>query len=418
MTSAHSHAATPPRSLRIAYIAEFFPSKSETWVHHEIDTLQRMGCTVQVFATRPKPENVPSELNHFVALTTYLPELCAEWRSCFKTLSDPSLLKPVLTGLIDDCSGVRRRAQVIRDLIYVSKLTPAISHFQPDIVYAHFAGTRANIALFLSLISKVPFAIKMHAGDVFNRVALFQIKCTSAARMLTISNYNIDFIRSHYPDVNATRFDRHTCGIPLPEYPFQPVHAVDETPIILAVGRLVRMKGFDVLLRASRILLDQKFLHRVVIIGDGPERTRLERLRSKLNLDEVVDLKGYVSPNGVRTELSTAALFALPAIWDSAASTQDGIPVSLMEAMALGVLVVSTTTSGIPELIQDGVSGLLAGPNDPAALAQKIRHGCELSGAARLEMLRMARKKVEADHDAEKLTAQLLKIFEDITCAG
>ncbi|MCX7166535.1 MAG: glycosyltransferase [Rhodocyclales bacterium] len=418
MTPAHSHAATPPHSLRIAFIAEIFPSKSETWVHHEIDALKRMGCTVQVFATHAKPENIPSELIHFVALTTYLPELCAEWRSCFKTLSEPSLLKPVLAGLIGDCSGVRRRAQVIRDLFYVSILTPAISHFQPDILYSHFAGTRSNIALFYSLISKVPFVIKLHAGDIFNRVALFRLKSANAASMLTISGYNINFIRSHYPDVNASCFEQHACGILLPEFPFQPVYAVHGMPMILAVGRLVRMKGFDVLLRASRILLDEGFQHRVVIIGDGPEWPRLERLRSRLNLDEVVDLKGYVSPTGVRTELSTATVFALPAVWDSAAKTQDGIPVSLMEAMALGVLVVSTTTSGIPELIQDGVSGLLAGPNDPAALAQKIRFGCEIGGVARLEMLRMARKKVEADHDAEKLTAQLLNIFEGITCAG
>jgi colanic acid/amylovoran biosynthesis glycosyltransferase len=186
----------------------------------------------------------------------------------------------------------------------------------------------------------------------------------------------------------------------------------------MSVGRLVRMKGFDVLLRASRILLNREFQHRVVILGDGPERNKLERLRGRLSLDEVVELKGHASPNEVRKMLRTAALFVLPAIWDPIDGTQDGVPVALMEAMALGVPVVSTTISGIPELIQDGVNGLLVAPNDADALAQQIKYGCEMSGDARVEMLRRARQKIETDHDIETLTAHLLKMFEGIKCAG
>ena len=413
-----SYAETRRRPLRIAYFAEIFPSKSETWVHHEIIALQRLGSSVRVFATHPKPENVPSELTHFFGLTTYLPELRSEWLACMKTLGEPSLLKPVLAGVIRDTPSFRLKAQVIRDLIYASKFFPAVSHFNPDVFFAHFAGTRANIALFSSLISEVPFAIKMHASDVFGRCARFRLKTTRAAHILTISDYNINFMRRHYPDVSATRFDRHACGIPLHEYPFQPVQSINGTPIIMAVGRLVRMKGFDVLLRASRILLNREFQHRVVILGDGPERTSLERLRVKLSLDEVVELKGHASPNEVRKMLRTAALFVLPAIWDPIDGTQDGVPVALMEAIALGVPVVSTTISGIPELIQDGVNGLLVAPNDADALAQQIKYGCEMSGDARVEMLRRARQKIETDHDIEKLTAHLLKMFEGIKCAG
>ncbi len=418
MTPAPSHTETPRRPVRVAYFAEIFPSESETWVHHEIIALQRLGCAVRVFATHPKPKNVPSELTHFIGLTTYLPELRWDSRLCIKILPKLGLLKPVLAGLFSDCPGFRSKAQVIRDLVYLGMFSPAVLRFKPDILYAHFAGTRANMALLFSLISEVPFAIKMHAADVFHRVGLFRLKTRRAARILTISDYNINFMHRHYPDVGAFRIDRHACGIPLHDYQFQPAQSANGTPIILAVGRLVRIKGFDVLLRASRILLDEGYKHSVVILGDGPERTKLERSRSELKLDEVVALKGYASPNEVRTTLRAAALFVLPAIWDGVAGTQDGIPVALMEAMALGVPVVSTTTSGIPELIQNGLNGLLAAPNDAYALAQQIRHGGEMDTVARLEMLRMARKKIETDHDIEKLTVQLLEMFESITCAG
>ncbi len=416
MTHILNDIETSSSPLRIAYFAEIFPSKSETWVHHEIAALQSLGCIVHVFATHPKPQNIPSELTHFCDLTTYLPEIHTDKYTCIKTLGKHRWLQPVFKGFISDCPSLRHKSQVIRDLFYAIRFAPDVLHFKPDLLFAHFAASRANIALFLSLISRIPFAIKMHAVDIFNRVALFRLKTTKAARVLTISDYNINFIGSHYPDINIAHFKRHACGIPLNEYQFQPIKSVVGVPIILAVGRLVRMKGFDILLQASHILINQGFQHRIIILGDGPEMAPLERLCSKLDLAKVVELRGYTRPNEVNTLLRTAALFVLPSVWDPVAGTQDGIPVALMEAMALGVPVVSTLTSGIPELIQDDVNGLLAIPNDEESLALRIKYGCEMGSAARIEMLNMARQKIEADHDIEKLTEILLETFRDFVC--
>lgn len=398
--------------MRIVYFAEIFPSKSETWVHHEIMALQGLGCTVQVFATHPKPRSVPAQLAHFVDITTYLPELQWEWRHSLRAMIDRHVLVPVLSGLSTDCRGFRRKAQVLRDLIYAARFAPSMLRFRPNLLVAHFAGTRTNLALFLSLYSRIPFVFKMHASDVFNRVALFRLKTTKAARIFTISDYNIKFISSRYPDIDTARFERHACGIPLSEYPFQPVRLKSGMPTILAVGRLVRMKGFDVLLRASSIMVKQGLTHRVVILGDGPERDRLEELVWKLGLGEVVELRGYASPSEVRRIVQSAAMFVLPAVWDRSAGTMDGVPVALMEAMAMGVQVISTTTSGIPELITDGVSGLLASPNDPEDLARKIMHGLNMSMAERQIMLQSARRKIEEEHDVHTLTWSLLRLLE------
>ncbi len=397
--------------LRIAYFAEIFPSLVETWTHYEIVELQKLGCTVRVFVTHPRPRNVPKELQNFFAISTYLPELPRPYSSAVARIFGGGLLGIVAPEFLSDAGGVRCKAQVVRDLIYTGLFLPFVTDFRPDWLLAHFAHTRTNLAMFCSALTGVPFAFKMHAADVFNRVALFRMKVERAARIMTISDYNIEFMRRNYPDIDVSRFQKHACGIPLNDYRFQLASPVSEVPTILGVGRLVRMKGFDVLIRASRALLDRRFRHRVTIVGDGPERAALESLCNDLGLRGTVSFKGYCGPNEVRAMLLASSVFVLPALWDPIAGTQDGIPVVLMEAMALGIPVVSTSTSGIPELVEDGVTGFLAPPNNHVALAAEIQRCCDLDTGSRETMLRAARRKVERNHNAQSLASALLDML-------
>ncbi len=398
--------------LRIAYFAEIFPSKSETWVHHEILELQRLGCIVRVFATHPRPKSVPDELRGLFAITSYLPELSCSLSTALLQILKPCLLLPVARGLMCDAKGLRRKAQVCRDLIYAGLFRPFVTDFRPDCLFAHFGGTRTNLAMFCSMLSGLPFGFKMHAADVFRRVGLFRLKVARSAQIMTISRYNIEFIKEHYQDIDTSLFQEHACGIPLHDYPYQPSRQESEVPTILGVGRLVRMKGFDVLLRASRLLLDLGFRHRVVLIGHGPEREALEQLCLSLGLQDTVAFKGYVGPHEVRSILISSTVFVLPAVWDPIDNTQDGVPVALMEAMALGVPVVSTTTSGISELVEAGVTGFLARPNDHVDLAAQVRCCCELDDESREIMLAAARRKVEQDHDVRNLTLTLFGMLK------
>lgn len=394
-------------SVRIAYFAEIFPSGSETWVHHEIEELQRQGCSVQVLATHPRPVRLPPELQPLTEITTYLPEFSRPRLAMALPLLRLAARPDLLSGWVFDTAGLRLKGQVLRDLVLASQAVPWLREFRPDVLFAHFGASRTNLAMFASLLTGIPFAFKMHAGDVFTRPALLEMKSRLAAAILTISDYNIRYIREHFPGIDTSRLRKHACGIPLDRYPYQADRPEPGTPTLLAVGRLVRMKGFDTLIRASRILLDQGFTHRLVIIGDGPQRQALESLCAELTLTDTTEFRGYCSPDAVRQNLLAASLFALPAVWDTETGTQDGIPVALMEAMALGVPVVSTTTSGIPELIQDHVSGFLAVPGDPASLAAAIHRCCELGREQQGAMLRQARLTIERAHDSGTLTGEL-----------
>jgi glycosyltransferase involved in cell wall biosynthesis len=167
------------------------------------------------------------------------------------------------------------------------------------------------------------------------------------------------------------------------------------------------MKGFPVLLRASRRLLEMGLSHKVKIYGDGPDRKRLGQMIEAMGLEATVELMGHYDPNGIRAALLHADIFVLPAVFDRVERTMDGIPVSLIEAMSVGTPVISTTISGIPELIEHGVNGYLAVPGDPESLAEAILRWHCLREVDRKQILVAARKKIELDHDVQKLSSVL-----------
>jgi glycosyltransferase involved in cell wall biosynthesis len=146
----------------------------------------------------------------------------------------------------------------------------------------------------------------------------------------------------------------------------------DERPIVLAVGRLVEKKGFDVLLEAASILAARGVAFRCWIAGEGPERERLSAMIRGWNLEGAVELLGPVCQDRLAGDLYLRAhVLAQPSIV-TPDGDQDGIPTVVLEAMTVGLPVVATTVSGIPEAIEDGETGLLVGPRDPRALADAL----------------------------------------------
>lgn len=384
-------------NMRIAYFAEIFPSQSETWVHHEITYLANLGHRVRVFAKHARPTSLPDELAPLADMTVYLPEVKRNHAGILRILSSPDVMRTVATGWFDDCPTARLRAQVLRDIFHAGWFLDSVLSFAPGFLMAHFGGTRANLALICSRLLKIPFGVKFHGFDVYNRVALLRSKFRYASVLSTISNFSRDFMREAYGDVDASRIEIHKCGIALSSFPFQPKETRSERLAVVAVGRLVREKAFHHLIQASRILLDQGLPHDIKIYGEGPERGRLERMIDALGLAPSVRLMGYGAPTKIRESLSASDLFVLP-------SVSEGLPVCLLEAMAVGIPVIGTRITAIPELILDGVNGYLCRPNDPADLADAIVRFVGIPDAKRLVMIRRARESVGKEHDIATLS--------------
>jgi glycosyltransferase involved in cell wall biosynthesis len=185
--------------------------------------------------------------------------------------------------------------------------------------------------------------------------------------------------------------------------------AAAETPVILSVGRLIEKKGLGDLLAAVDILRRRGRCFRVEIIGTGPLKSTLKAEVRRRGLEDVVTFLGAQPQEVVHRAFRRATVFALPCVVTSQGD-RDGIPTVLLEAMASGVPVVSTTVSGIPELIDSGHDGLLVAPHDPGMLADAL--GLLLADAElRDRLAQAARHKIETEFAIDRSAQQLLALF-------
>jgi colanic acid/amylovoran biosynthesis glycosyltransferase len=223
---------------------------------------------------------------------------------------------------------------------------------------------------------------------------------SSAGAIIAVSDFAAAFLREHYPNT-APRVHRVYNGIEL--HSFAPTRFLNP-PLILSVGRLIRKKGFDLLIEACRILRERGAGFRCEIVGEGPLRETLEALISAHDLSDYVKLVGQKTQREIITCLSKTTVFALLCRVEKDGA-MDNLPTVIMEAMAAAAPVVSTRVGGIPEMVRDGETGFVV-PADDACVAadaiQRLLENRELAqtlgrrGRARAEELFSIEKNVRA----------------------
>jgi glycosyltransferase involved in cell wall biosynthesis len=277
-----------------------------------------------------------------------------------------------------------------------------------DHLHAHFASYPALTAMAISKLSGIPFSFTCHAHDIFLDKTLLKEKARAAKNIIAISHYNKQYLESYCQNGIAEKTKVVHCGISLEEFKFLQQKNGAEKKLIVAIGRLSEMKGFENLIKAcARIQWRVPFTCKIV--GEGEQHKALQKLITDLKLNDRVFLSGYLDNYQTKELLNQADLFVLPSIWSNR-DGQDGIPLVLMEAMAIGVPVISTKISGIPELIEDGKSGLLVEPANVDALAEKMIALLENRELA-TQLALKGREKVEREFDVVKSVEVLSGIF-------
>lgn len=290
-------------------------------------------------------------------------------------------------------------------------IAPFVKGLGIDAIHAHFASWAATAASFVSSMTGIPYSFTAHAKDIYHsgidRRALAD-KIAKARFVVTVSDFNQAYLKDALSqEGKAGRVLRLYNGMDLDEV--RPKAVEKELNLIVGVGRLRSKKGFPDLVEACRILDQRGVDFRCVIIGKGKQMAALQALISRHGLSRKVALAGAMPHRDVMRTVESARTVVAPCVVDEDGD-RDGLPTVIPEAMALGVPVVSTPVTGIPEVIIDDQTGLLVNERDPEALAQAIERLltsdtlCKRLSAAALS-------KVKSEFDLRENVGQLRTYF-------
>lgn len=392
--------------MRVLYFVSLFPCWSETFIVREIRELLELGVDVRIVSLKhPREALVQADSHALINRVTYP----MRWQTAFVRVLRQVVRHPLLeAGALLSLTRhfLRTPTALAKSLVVwwrTLALLPSIRAMAPDHLHAHWATYPSTAAMLASRRLGVAFSFTAHAHDIFLEDHLLAAKMRQAAFGVTISDFNRRFLTERVSPIAHECMRVVHCGVAPAAYEYQP--AGREADLIVAVGRLDAIKGFEFLVDACAILARHGQGFSCRILGEGPLRDGLQRRIDDAGLRHCVLLVGAQPQEQVRRDLLRATVFVLPSVV-TPRGDRDGIPVSLMEAMAVGVPVVSTRVSGIPELVVDGVTGLVVEPGDAAALAQAMARAlCEPT--ALLPMVREARRRVESDFDVSKEARKL-----------
>ena len=280
-------------------------------------------------------------------------------------------------------------------------------------IQAYWASLPGRAAWWISGLTEVPYGTWTHAGgDIYNRrhqtKAALRTVVSGATRVLTCNETNLDYFQKILPDDVVSKILFHPHGIdthmfspkrrdePFPGNNAGRAYLLNENaPLrLLSVGRLTEAKGFQFAIKSCLILLESDLHFRYRIVGEGPERQNLSQLIGACGLDEVVKLAGAVEQRSLVSEYQHADIYIAPSIIGTYGN-RDGLPNVVLEAMACGVPVIGSDIVGIPEAVQDGITGYLVPSGDPNALASAI-----------LDLARKPHKRLELGNAGFRLVSE------------
>jgi len=408
----------PSAAGSVAVVLKGYPRLSETFIAQELLALERRGFTLTLISLRHptdrKRHPVHDEISAPVA---YLPDYLYQeplrvlrgWARARRLPGYAAARRAFLRDLRRDLTPnrIRRFGQAC---VLAAELPAGVARF-----YAHFLHTPASVARYASLMTGLPWSVSAHAKDIWTIPEWEKReKLAEADWLVTCTAFGAEHLRGltadparvrllyHGLDLNRFTAARHEASARDGSDPAEPVR-------LLSVGRAVEKKGYDVLLQALAALPESLAWH-LTHIGGGPLRNDLESQAAALGIAGRIDWQGAQAQAEVLAQYRAADLFVL-ASRIAGDGDRDGLPNVLMEAQSQGLACLSTRVAAIPELIDDGTSGLLVPPGDAAALAAALAR-LIADPAERRRFGAAGQQRVRADFDMNggiDILARLLK---------
>jgi glycosyltransferase involved in cell wall biosynthesis len=411
---------TSADGLTVAYVMSRFPKLTETFILAELEAMDRAGAHIELHPLlRQTGEPVQPAAARWVGRAHFLPFLSIGiLRSQLAFLREGGRRRRYVRAFFDMIRGTWRSPNF---LIGGLGIFPKVAHMSlamvdegVDHVHCHFANHPALAGWLVHRLTGLPYSFTAHGSDLHVDRTMLPAKVAEAAFVVTISGDNRTLIESTAGASAAGKVEVIHCGVD--PAAFRPADRPDGGPLrIVAVGTLHEVKGQVHLIDACGLLAERGVAFTCRFIGDGPDRESLAARIEAAGLGDRVILAGRMTSDAVAAELSAADVLVAPSV-PTRGGKREGIPVVLMEAMAAGLPVVASRLSGIPELVTDGVSGILVPPGDPSAVADalmrlaadpELRRGLGAAGRATVE------RDFDVDRNAAALAARIQRSLSD-----
>jgi colanic acid/amylovoran biosynthesis glycosyltransferase len=400
--------------MRIAYLINQYPKVSHSFIRREIMVLEQLGFEIVRIALRGWADDLVDEKDLIERNCTryVLREGAAR---LFLAMVRSLLSHPIslIRALVLACRMGRRSDRPLRiHLIYLAEACLVVALLRKLCVqhlHAHFGTNSAEVAMLAHVLGGPEWSFTVHGPEEFDRPQFIGLgeKIRHCAFVVAISSYTRSQLYRWSELRDWSKIHVVRCGLEK-AYFLSPTSPVLATKRLVCVGRLCEQKGQILLIEAVHQLALQGVKFELVLVGDGEMRGDIEALVARYKLQERVRITGWLSGEQVRHEILAARALVLP-------SFAEGLPVVIMEAMALGRPVISTYVAGIPELVEMGESGWLLPAGDVQALAAIIEDCLDTSVDAINRMGSVARKTTLARHCLDNEAHHLTRLFRSVT---
>ena len=398
--------------MKIAYVVSSLKI-SMTFVVNELESHEKAGWQVlPLVSCKPgTPENLSEVMVKWNKLSVHRPGIFAQLMATLREIiTHPIRFAKVLFWLVTLLAhSPGEFAKALYELTACCCFAGKCRHFGAEHIHVHFASRSLSLGLMMGMLTGLPVSCTVHAFDIFTRSpGSLQMRLSKCKFIASVSKFNVEYLRNTCGSSVADLCHVVHCGID-PEK-FSSISHQPEPGRIVCVCRLSPKKGLDVAIRACAKLRDNNVKFLFEVAGDGPQRRALEELIEKLNLADHIKLFGTRSNDRLTELFSRASVFLMPCV-KTPDGDMDGIPVAMMEAMACNVPVVSTAISGIPELVEDGITGRLGPENDIDALAQILKELLEDMDKIK-QFGKAGRQRVVTDFCISKNAAELRELIK------
>jgi colanic acid/amylovoran biosynthesis glycosyltransferase len=394
----------------IAYIINQYPKISHTFIRREILAIERTGKKVRRFALRgwdaelvDKADIAERDKTTYILERGLLPLIRAAlaWL-LFRPRSFSKALLLTIQMIPRSDRSAALHAITLCEACYMGQMIfkSHVSH-----IHAHFGTNSAEVAMLVSALTGIHYSFTVHGPDEFDKPDFIKlgVKIKKAKFVVAISSYGASQLY-RWADLRDWRKVKVVrCGIErdygrdMQNKPFDPDRLV-------CVGRIGLQKGHMLLAEAAAIVMEERDRFQLVMVGDGELRADVDAFIKRKGLESRMSITGWATSERVRTEIVGARALIL-------ASFAEGLPVVIMEAMALGRTVLATHVAGIPELVRPGQTGWLFTPGSVAAATDAMRECLSTPLEHCREMGECGRKLVSARHDLDREAAYLRDLF-------